>query len=332
MAKITNRRADHTLPSLSGRLIFATWKGRLYVRAWPKRKGPSWKARFKPAIDWFKDANLLAKYPNIYEHWTTTELSRSGPLYPRDFTLAALAGNLFQIELDNGEKWYSMATVKEISNELDAIAQLPGQMMIRGETLWIPVSAGSPGQVLQADPSPTFASWIDPSFPKGGLAITDINRLRTDTSPHATKGWFTVASRDTRILAFEVSGDWISGATYFATIGTIVGNQLKTIEAQTSVWTAPSSAFDRVPFEFSSPVLLSAGTQYCFLVTRSDSTPTAVLQLSGALNTLEVSFPHKGAISWVYFDSTNPQVNDFSAAQGFDNPPTVNLIYSIVGA
>jgi hypothetical protein len=135
-------------PSLRGSLMVDTTRGSLRVRAWPRKRGPDRHPTNVYWTQWLRYATYLYTYqPGKFK--AALDVATAGtPWMPRDVFIASLRGRAFTLRDDNGRTYYPMPARQDISDSLDAIAQLPGEMMYRSSGLWVPVPSGEDGQVL----------------------------------------------------------------------------------------------------------------------------------------------------------------------------------------
>lgn len=80
-----------------------TFRGRIRIRAWPRKRGPSKSTEVQQQNAWFKAANLLAKKAAGPQIVTAMEAAKGTGLYPRDIILRAMGVGLFDIILPGGE-------------------------------------------------------------------------------------------------------------------------------------------------------------------------------------------------------------------------------------
>lgn len=107
----------------------------------------------------FSDANVQTSYRNAV---------RGTPLMPRDLFLMAISGRMHRVIDSQGRSWWSVAAIQNISDSLDVVAQLPGQMLIRRADRWGPIQPGSDGQVLTWNITTGLPEWADAG--SGGTA------------------------------------------------------------------------------------------------------------------------------------------------------------------
>ncbi len=153
-------------PSYTGRVMIDSFRGVLRVRKWPKKRGTPRSALQRWWVDWFVQANLLAKYADPMSQARAIEMSKDSGMYPRDVLLKAMRGRLYFWSTTDGWKWYSMAAVMDVSNSLDALAQTVGDVLVRATDRWRAPPAGAAGQVLTHQGAADPPIWLTPA---GGL-------------------------------------------------------------------------------------------------------------------------------------------------------------------
>ena len=89
-------------PAISGRFMVDTYRGRMRVRAWPKRRGKPKSQAQQIAIDRFREANRLAKQaPGEIQNWAI-DVTRGSGIYPRDLLVRMILAGLFNIQTEDG--------------------------------------------------------------------------------------------------------------------------------------------------------------------------------------------------------------------------------------
>ena len=149
--------------SFRGRVMVDTVRGVLRVRRWPKKRGTPRSASQRWWNDWFRQANLLAKYADANSQVRAKEMTEGSGMYPRDVLLKAMRGRLYFWVDDTGWKWYSMAAIGDISESLDVLAQTVGSVLVRAVDRWRAVAAGTPGQVLTYQGDADAPTWETPA-------------------------------------------------------------------------------------------------------------------------------------------------------------------------
>ncbi len=136
------------MASIRGRIMIDTVRGVLRVRKWPKKRGPPKSALQRFWIDWFTQANLLAKYADAESQRRAIQMTKDTGLYPRDVLLSAMRGRLYTWADETGWKWYPMAALQDVSDALDILGQTIGDVLVRAVDRWRPAADASDGFVL----------------------------------------------------------------------------------------------------------------------------------------------------------------------------------------
>lgn len=138
------RRGD----GLSGALIFKTSRGQAVVQHWPKPMTQAQYLARKPHMDAFTIAqrNFHFLTTQELESWLST--THQTPYLPRDLYTQHVFGRLWAVLIPGKGTIYPMTARRDASEGLDLLAQLPGQMLVRGADYWQPLPWGTNGQVL----------------------------------------------------------------------------------------------------------------------------------------------------------------------------------------
>jgi len=136
--------------SLDGLVMVDTWRGRLRVRKWPRKRKPKLSEVTLDQMDWFRQAQLLNQFQIPEAQQTARDLTANTALYPRDVLTMAMAGRLATIVDDRGREWIPMAARRDASRALDFLTTEPGAILVRQDELWGGLLPGQPGSVLTA--------------------------------------------------------------------------------------------------------------------------------------------------------------------------------------
>lgn len=136
-----------------------TVRGVLRVRKWPKKRGTPTSERQLFWIDWFRQANLLAKYADPMSMARAILMTKDTGLYPRDVLLKAMRGRLYTWADETGWRWYPVAAIGDISETLDVLAQTVGDILVRATDRWRTPPAGTPGDVLTVQGANQPPAW-----------------------------------------------------------------------------------------------------------------------------------------------------------------------------
>jgi len=175
------------LPAYAGRLVVDTVRGVMRVRKWPRKRGTPTSAAQLFWIDWFRQANLLAKYADAASMRAAIELTKGSRWYPRDILLMAMRGRLLWLTDTTGWKWYPMAAIQDLSDSLDILSQTVGKLLVRATDRWRAAVEGSPGDVLTQGPAGQPPSF-QPSAGAGGVVQQDV--VGTPIVPDGTKSFY----------------------------------------------------------------------------------------------------------------------------------------------
>jgi hypothetical protein len=93
------------LPSLTGRVVVDTYRGKLRVRSWPRKRGKKMSYLQRWYTERFAEAAQLAKYAPTTEWERATELAKNTGLYPGDLIRSAILGGSFTLEDEDGNEW-----------------------------------------------------------------------------------------------------------------------------------------------------------------------------------------------------------------------------------
>jgi hypothetical protein len=181
-----NRRSE----SLRGRFMVDTVRGVLRIRKWPRKRGTPKSESQLWWIDWFRQANKLAKYVDAASMRRAIELTAGTGKYPRDILLQAMRGRLYVWQDENGKTWYPMAAVQDISESLDVIAQTVGNVLVRATDRWRRAGPETPaiGHVL------TYQGTTAPPIWAGaGGGIQQIDLPGTPFTPDGTVAQYIFA-------------------------------------------------------------------------------------------------------------------------------------------
>lgn len=134
MASIKNINPGDIRPgAYKGRYMIDTYRGKLRVRKWPKKRGKNLHPKTLKQMEWFKRANTATKFIAPSEQMVAMWAAKGTGLYPRDLLMSALAGGLFDIETVDGE------TITRASTEVQPVT-FQGARMERSANFGFPAS------------------------------------------------------------------------------------------------------------------------------------------------------------------------------------------------
>ncbi len=171
MATLKTIKRNHRSESLRGKFMVDTVRGVLRIRKWPKKRGTPKSALQLWWIDWFRQANKLAKYADAMSMRLAIKYTAGTGIYPRDLLLKAMRGRLYTWRDENGRMYYPMAGVQDISDTLDILAQSIGSVLVRATDRWRAASSGVLGRVLTHQGPDAPPLWAEPS---GGMVQEEV--------------------------------------------------------------------------------------------------------------------------------------------------------------
>lgn len=219
-----------------------------------------------------------------------------------------------------------MAGSDDVSQNLDILAQVPGDMLGRDEKTWARIAGGTIGHVLASNGPGLLPSWQPLGAGGGGQVMSGVTELTVSASLHATKGMFLDP-----VVPLTVSGAIIrfnatSGGSYKAMLVKLAGTTLDAIMATSPVLSGFPTATRREFFDFGANVALTPGTVYAVLHVRTDNTSTTASGAWASIDEVSVG-PWAAAFGLVFMDSINPAVgNTFTKTQQ-DQVFAVNFLY-----
>jgi len=170
-------------PSLRGAIIIDETRGSPRVRAWPRPRGQDRHPTNIFWTNWLQWATYLYRYYPAQLKADLEQQTAGTPWMPRDVAISAMRARAWYFKGPDGRTYYPMAARDDISNSLDIIAQLPGQMLFRASGLWVPILSGTPGDQLtyvSDDDPPVWQAPANNPFRnvcilRGGIAATTFN-------------------------------------------------------------------------------------------------------------------------------------------------------------
>jgi hypothetical protein len=187
--------------SIRGRFYTVVIGDQVIVKKWPRRQPtPRTKAEGDNRTLLAKAARFTA-YMSSGAQTFARELAKESKLLPRDFLMIALFNRIGYPIFSDGRKVYSMAAMTDVSNLLDAIGQVEGDLMFRGPVWWERLPIGEALQVLSIDADGHFY-WADNLAPTTGLEAYQMPHL----TPTLTTGLFGTG-------AFAGRSTWLPAGT-----------------------------------------------------------------------------------------------------------------------
>lgn len=236
-------RPPQRRPSLRGTLCFDLFRGVERARAWRGKQPSNRSAAAKERQDFFRQANMAAKWWSPFLQVQILEAIDGTPFLPRDLPVMIAYGRFASLTLDDGRQIFSMAQRNDISQSLDILAQLPGSMLYRGTDYWEGLNIGAPGQHLQISPS-GLIEWADPPARDPLIPIATTAILIRTPRMVLNNVDYTVDPSSGEIIVNE-GGAWSASAPNIVTVP--IGATRMRVEA-TIAWNTNSSGVRQVGF------------------------------------------------------------------------------------
>jgi hypothetical protein len=328
MVKLTGLPPKMRAPALRRAAYVRDQRGILILAKWPTGKKTKISQRQQERIDWFIEAQFAAKNTVASQQRIAREAVAGTPLLPRDILTAAFAGRLFAYAVEAHGIMYSVAMANDVSQNLDIIGQVPGDILWRDTDRWNRLPKGSAGQVLIIDATTGFPVWQTPSGGGSGKVFAPMPGNSGDAFGAATKGWSFTPLVNITITDLIINYDEISTGTYIASVVQIVAGSISAVLAQSGTINGAVNAQVQKLFALTAPAALVAGNLYALLHTRTDSaTTTNAGTRDGVQNGPPV--PCDLAMSRVTLASLNPAVAETPTFTPSLVSFTVQPIYSI---
>ena len=317
MARLKGWKGSGKSVTLKSATVTYVSRGALVASSWPKKRGRPKSSITREQNEWFRQANLLAKYADGQAQWMAIELSRDSPWYPRDILISAMAGRLFETLNLDGVEFRSVAIRDDVSSDLDFLAgKIPGTIMVRGLDLWDALVPGAPGDVLTSNGPATLPSYAPGAGAASLTHASKIPLLTFDSESFATKGIVFMPQTAFGVHAIGTRINATVNHVYRGVIFQIGANfVISAIVAETADITAPSTAHLQLHEAFPAPVTLSANVPYAICWTRRDGSNTFKLPLSKANTSLPMIgiperffIPVNGIAPRIRIAQANPQV------------------------
>lgn len=152
-------KAEPKPPSFRGAIVVDQTRGSLRIRAWPRKRGTPKHPDVIRTTGWFswtiRAWNVLPSRVRM----DAAAMAHRTPWLPRDLWLAAMAGRLWAIDLEDGTTIWPMAAIHTLSESLDILTKTPGALIARGASLWVPIDPGPAGYVLTSSGPDAVPSW-----------------------------------------------------------------------------------------------------------------------------------------------------------------------------
>ncbi|MEE8539999.1 MAG: hypothetical protein V3S54_09285 [Woeseiaceae bacterium] len=322
MARLKDWRGPGKSLALKSSLMIYVNRGALIAAWWPKKRGRPKSLITQEQNEWFRQANLLAKYADGQAQWMAIEVSKGSPWYPRDLHVSAMKGRLFETINIDGQEYRAVAVRDDVSSDLDFLAGTEvGTIIVRGSDLWQQLIPGPTGRVLTSFGPDALPQYLTPGGSDAKTLATAIPKTTFSSFAAATKGdlfkaqsTFQVHEMGTRINAtvnhvyrgsiFRLDAAW----------------KILEIVAETADIVSSGTFIQSYSAPLITPVVLTSATIYGIAWSRRDGADNFAFPLNLAVS----GFPMIG-LPAKHFDPLNDLLPVLSMAKA---QPAVNDVFT----
>lgn len=112
------------------------YNGKPRIRAWPRSRGSSRNLTNVQWTDWLKGVTFLYRYQPAKFQAQFQQATKGTPWMARDPFISGFRGRAWSFTDQNGRTYYPVVARQAVSQSLDAIGQLEGNMLYRGPNGW----------------------------------------------------------------------------------------------------------------------------------------------------------------------------------------------------
>jgi len=273
-------------PSLRGSMMIDSTRGSLRVRSWPKKRPSPRHPTNEYWSNWLRSITLIYRYQPAAVQFQLQKATKGTIWMPRDIFISAARGRAWLLTDENGRSYFPMPFVREVSESLDAIAQLEGQMVYRSSGLWAPVPAGNDGEVLTYNATENKPEWQ----PKPFTGVYFVPLSITQTS---------LVAQNVNSTTYVTPGNWrvrFPGSAFNASQMRLRMRAQTNAAGQTVDATLANTSAPTVPLAGAPGVLQFVNalqefdTDWVDLTTPITSDFTIALALKGSNSTVDIQF------------------------------------------
>ncbi len=134
-------------------------RGQLIACKWPRRRPRVTHPTTLAQMEKFRQANWLTKFAPAAVQMTHRKIVAGTQLLPRDLMIAAMYGRGLTWQINDHRRRYPVAAVQDLSDTLDLLGTLPGDIIARGPDGWRVSSPTQPGQVPMSQAAGLAPVW-----------------------------------------------------------------------------------------------------------------------------------------------------------------------------
>lgn len=148
-------------PSFRGTAYTYVRSGVEVQAKWPRKRGKNLHPKTKAQMEFFRQVQWAFKFSSPTVQRSYTQAVAGTPLMPRDLFLMAVSGRMHVLVRQDGKKIFPMAGSQSISDSLDFVGQLTGQVLVRGPEHWDAAGPAPEGMVLTSMGPAAAPTWVD---------------------------------------------------------------------------------------------------------------------------------------------------------------------------
>lgn len=134
-------------------------RGQMIACKWPVKRGRPLHPTTLEQNEKFKQANKMAQFAPAELQMAHRVMVEGTNLLPRDLMISAMMGRGFAFVVHNQQRRYPMAARQDLSNTLDILGALAGDVLGRGPELWERMRPTAPGQMLTSNLPGELPTW-----------------------------------------------------------------------------------------------------------------------------------------------------------------------------
>jgi len=300
--------------SLNKQYMVDVYRGTIRVRKWPKKRGPPKTDAHREQVEKFSQANRLAKYALPQSQVAAISATKNTSFYPRDLQVMAMYGRAWALAFPGQRTLWPVAARQDVSGSLDVLASTEGDLLARGPNFWSQVPGGTLGQVLTSNGGSLLPSFKPAGPFTGAVAYAHLTAGGTDNANFATKGWWFKVLSPLRVHGMVATLVEVIGATYIVRLFSLSGSTIVAEISTTLEQTGVINGTKTRQYDFTSTPDLVVGTDYAFMLSRTDATDTTK---PGNVNvaTNPPPIPLDGVYGWCRIAKKNPVATDVLAGK-----------------
>lgn len=250
-----------------------------YARSWPRQATQGENAKKLASCNLFIERTVAMKKEDARAQMAAREMSQNTALLPRDVQMMVMANTAYQAFLLDGKIYMPMNTVYDVSDSLNIIGQVNGDLMIRRAGLWSVVPLGDPGEVLTCTGDDRLIDWA-PGGGAGGApyqAFAEVGNV--SGSAFATKGNVFECTEDVPISGIMAAAYGVNAKNVRYTLCTFNALAVDAVLESVDQVSAAIATYQQLQCSFAATYTIPAGKRFAVLATYLSGTGTTPMGL-----------------------------------------------------